>query len=48
MTEIEKTFSSIVQQDYENNFMPRKEIKLRLSFEQMKSFLSNKELLGWI
>lgn len=43
-----ETFSALVLQDYENNFIPRKEIKLRLSFEQLKNFLSDKELLGWI
>lgn len=33
-----------VHQDYEDNFMPRKEIGLRLSFDQLKEFMKNKTL----
>jgi hypothetical protein len=33
-----------VHQDYESNFMPGKEINLRLTFEEMKGFLKNETL----
>ena len=32
-----------VRTDYEKNFMPRKEIKLRLTFDEMKALLSDEE-----
>lgn len=37
-----------IHEDYINNFMPRKEIKIRLSLEEMKSILTNKEFqMNW-
>lgn len=40
----ETTVIGKVHQDYIHNYMPRKEINLRLSFDEMKEFLKDEWL----
>lgn len=45
MTEITSIAGKKAEHDYASNFMPRKEIDLRLTFEEIKEILQDKGLL---